>query len=234
MLLLVLIAGSIFSGYARGLLVMLVGVVGYVVSIWVAGHYAQPVLDWLNKAHNLTGRFATSLNGHVPIPPELYHVPASALSPERAMVLLRALPVPEVYREHLVHNLATQAVGSVSLGEWLLRQFAAGILEGVCFLIISVLVGSLLFSVAVRVSRILSHVPLIGFLNRLGGAAIGGVESIVSLALLLGFLSPVMGFSDLSSMAGAVQHSAVANWLLSLNPSISHLLFGRGWLFLTI
>lgn len=227
-----LIILAVLTGYARGLVAMLVGMVGYAVSLFVAGRYAPVLRDWLQQHWLLTDRLARLLQGHLNLPAEAYQIPASALSYDRTLVLLSAVPMPASYREALARSLATNPQAHLSLAEFLMRKLAEGMMEAFCFVFIAAATTYVLFWMARRVSVGLNKLPMVGEVNHLLGAAIGFLEVTVSLSVVLGLLAPFLSVQGLSGLREAVANSTLAQWLIAFYPVISRGLFGSAAAFL--
>lgn len=230
----VLLIGALFSGYGRGLIGMVVGLVGYVIAMFVAGRYATTVRDWMQNTWHTTDRLAHWLQTKALLPPELNQIPASALTYDRLLQILKAVPLPESYKEALARSLVQHPPAGMSVAQYLLHRLAEGMMEAICFVLVAAVVSWVLFWVAGRLNLTLNRIPVVGGANHLAGAAVGGIFMAVTLSVILGYLTPFLSMQTFSGLAGAVQASPLAQWLIGLYPLISHIIAGRPWLLLAL
>lgn len=228
-----LIVLATLTGFAHGLVGMLVGVIGYVIALLFAGRYAPILRDWLQQTWHTTDRVAVALQGHLNLPPEAYQAPASTLTYERVLQMLQSMPLPQAYREAIARSFsAGSAPPDMSVAQLVLQKLAEGMMEAACFVGISVVVSYLLIWVARRISLGLNRLPLVGTVNRVLGGVVGLAEAAVSMSVMLGLLAPFLSMELFSGVQKAITGSSLAQWLLALYPVLSRGLFGRAWLFL--
>jgi len=227
-----LIVLAVITGYSRGLVAMLVGIFGYVIALFVAGRYAVVMRDWLQRTWLATDWVIHLLKGHLPLPPESFQVPASALSYERVLQLLQAFPAPASFKEAIARSFTAGSAPDVSLGDFMLRKIAEGMLEAACFVVIAAIITWVLIFIARASGLMLNKLPIVGFVNRGAGAVIGLVEAGVTFSVVLGLLAPFLSTQSLAGLQVAVANSTLAQWLIALYPVLSRELFGHAWLFL--
>lgn len=224
------VVAGLVLGYLRGLLGVVVGLFGYLVSLLVAGRFAGPAAQWQEPYIGLIGTLTRMMHANIKLPQDLAQAPLGQLPAERVAQLIAFLPVPEFYKGYLTAKLMAlvQAEGHRAVADVLFSQIATGVVAAGLFLLITALVGWGLAVLAGRLSGVLDHVPLVGTANRWLGALVGGAEVVVGAALLLALLNPVLALPFAQKFALAVAESHTAGWLMDVYAALAAWFFGRG------
>lgn len=110
---------------------------------------------------------------------------------------------------------ALQSVSALS-GVQAVEYVARLLLNGIAFLLILILAKIILYFV-VRVLNIVASLPILGFVNRISGMAIGVVEGLLVVWLLLAALVVVPPLRENKSLGYTVEQSVVARSLYHHN-----------------
>ena len=124
-----------------------------------------------------------------------------------AIILICLLNIVMGYKKGLVYQLLTllSFVGAFLVAYLLAPIFAghialipnqgtvvdmisAQLLNYVIWLVLILVVAKIVFSIVIQVSRIVSHIPLIGFVNKVAGAAFGLVNSAIWVMIISALL----------------------------------------------
>lgn len=227
--LLAFMVASIMFGYLRGFIRTVVGLCSYLVAMVVAGRYAAPALEWIDGHLGLTARLGAVFRQYVHLPADIAAAPIANVPLEAVRTQLDQLPLPPSYRTALVQ----QMVGTLgadparSFADWLTNQMVAGVLKAVTFLLLVVAMVWVLHILARAVSGLLDAIPLAGGLNRLLGAATGGIVAALTAALILGLSAPLLSLPGVSALAAEIGTAATAPHFLGLYDWLGNWLFGQ-------
>lgn len=103
--------------------------------------------------------------------------------------------------------------GSLAIAEY----FAQMILNIISFLIILV-VARILLGILKRVLHFVASLPVLGFFNRLGGMAVGFLEGLLVVFVLLSVLSVTPALQEKKPLGYAIEQSVVTRSLYIHNP----------------
>ncbi len=213
----VLVLCIVYTSFRKGFLRSVLELAGYVVSAVVARVLCIPVGGWLYdtllKAHaqQIVSQYLTAfaqlpgVNDGFDGVLAKYHIPASVLPAE---VVQGEVPMPS-------------GTAAAALMSGVVNPIALSIGRGIAFLVLFFLCLWVCRGIA-RATEVFNHIPLIGGLNRLLGAAVGVVKAALVLFVLDVVVSAVLPLTSLSGQTAAVasvlNHSAVAQIVDELNP----------------
>jgi hypothetical protein len=215
-------------GWARGLVELLTGFVVFVVSTTVAGRYADDVVTWLNRLWGVRERLAGVIERRLNLPPEAYKVNAGAIPWERVLEWLRDLPLPDEYKMALAHWVAdwSQTAGNKTVGEYVVQQFAGGVLHTLVFMVMVFVLGWLLALAGKLVSDQTKELPLVGTTNRLLGASVTVTETAVMLAVVIGMIVPMLSIYGMGQFGTVIGGAQLTPHFLDLFRWLRGTLFG--------
>lgn len=217
-------------GYYRGLMGVVVGLVGYLVSLFVAGRFAGPLVAWQEPRLQLIRSLAGVLHRNIRLPQDLAQMPLKSLPAGKVAQVISFLPLPDFYKAYLISKVTALAhtEGSRTVADVLFTQIATGILGAVAFAVIMMAAGWALAVLARRISVLLDHLPLVGAANRWLGALVGAAEVVVGAAMLLALLHPVLALPFAERLAKAVAESRTADLLMEVYAALAGWVLGRG------
>ena len=157
--------------YRKGLLRTLIQFATTLVAIVLAYLFVNPFTDWL-AAQGFFRRTTSSISSNV-------GEQIQALGDELLLTLTNFMP-GKWARGIIVHTEQTQGPLAIQAGEATARLF----LGAVAFLILLVTLRAILSLVATLLSRIIDHIPLLGWVNHLGGLLLGAVFALTVIWLV--------------------------------------------------
>lgn len=222
------VVAALLVGWARGLVEVLTGFLVFIVSSFVAGRYSGAVLDMLNRMWSVQDKFSAVLERRLNLPPEAHKVPMSLIPMEKAADWLRAVPIPQAFRQTLAQRLVdwSHAAGSQTAADFITGQLAAGILGAAVFLVMVVLISWGLALLAKLVSDQIKEIPVVGTANRLLGSLLIGFEAAVIIALIVGLVGPTLSMYGGATMGKAIQDAELSPYFLSLYHWMRTFVFG--------
>lgn len=163
------LALGLIIGFARGLMRTLLSIVIFVAaflgSTWVANTFAQPVTDWVMP---YVKEFVMQQFGESMLVPQTASLGGELLGGELMGGLGGMV-------QEMINSLLTTGITT-------LENAIGSIIHTMAFIIIfllSMLVLTLLLRLITVPLRLVERVPVLGFANRLGGAALGLVLSVL-------------------------------------------------------
>lgn len=133
--------------------------------------------------------------------------------------LIRNLPLPEVFREQLLKNNNQEgyrSLGVTTFQDYVVHFSATVILNAVSF-VAALLLIQILFRVVIAAMDILSHIPVLGGINRLAGLLLGLLQALLLLWVFFMFLSAASTTETGLRLLSMVQESAVLSYLYDSN-----------------
>lgn len=213
---LVIVALGVLSGVRQGLGRMLARLAGLVVGLLVAALSAQPVASWADSQWGLVARLVAMVSRYLHLPPELAN---RELATAPLSVILEQLRLPAAasgLMPALERFLAQSVAPALARGTATVGAF---IHDGLARLLLLISAFFVVFLVArwvtgAAVALFLSPLRL-GGIDRLLGAAFGGLERLAVLAVVLGVLAPWLSVPALAFMHAAMDASRYAPMLMN-------------------
>lgn len=182
----VVLALGLIVGLIRGLIHTLLGVVIFVVALvasaWIANAAAQPIADWVQPY--VENFVLESL------------VDAGAVAEEEVALVTGAADAS------LLENfgdIAAEVVDkAIAAGMTALDEALGGIIQSIAYVVVfllSVLVITWLLRLITSPLRLVERIPVLGLVNRLGGAALGLVLGVM-VCFLIAAVVKLTGFID--------------------------------------
>ena len=133
--------------------------------------------------------------------------------------LIEQLPVPEVLRDLLLDYNNSEGYENLGVSTFqdYVVQFIATVILNVISFIAAVIVVQILLWVAIAALDILSHIPLIGGLNRLLGLLLGLLQALFFLWIFFLVLSMAQTTDTGLQLMSMVQSSHLLSWLYDSN-----------------
>jgi uncharacterized membrane protein required for colicin V production len=193
-ILIILVAGLI-TGYGKGFIGALTGIISTLVGLGVAYVYRQAAADYLQQNYGLVTTLTTYLEKHLGL----------------------WLGVGEPGR---LSSLPMLNEG-LTLAHRQINEFAYGLVVAVCFLVIYMITSLVISVIGLILGKILPGGSK-GALNRVGGAAIILAQNTLIMAALVGILntplqmSSAMGLKGTTQALGLLQDSRLVPYLLKI------------------
>ncbi|MCC8047201.1 MAG: CvpA family protein [Clostridiales bacterium] len=133
--------------------------------------------------------------------------------------IINALPVPQMIKNMLINNNNEETYASLDVSgfqEYLVESLSTLILNAISFLV-TILLVNLALRLAFLLLDVFAHLPVVGFANRLAGAALGLVEALFLLWIFFLILT-VAETTDVGlSLMTMVNDSALLSWAYEAN-----------------
>ncbi|MCD7832476.1 MAG: CvpA family protein [Lachnospiraceae bacterium] len=133
--------------------------------------------------------------------------------------IIDSLPIPQVIKNMLIQNNNEEGYASLDVStfqDYVIEYLATLILNVLSFLVTVVLVH-LVLRLLVMVLNILAHFPVVGFVNRLAGGALGVLQALFVLWLFFLILTVLQATDAGSVLLSMVEESALLSWLYESN-----------------
>jgi len=217
LVILIIVVLGVLSGLRQGAGRMLARWVGLIVALIAAALSAPPIAAWADAQWGLIARSAAFISRYVRLPRELAELELSTASLAAFLEHLR-LPggAPDLLPalEHFLSQNVAPALarGTATIGAFVHDGLARLLLVVSVFLVVFVVAR---WITAAAVAAILSPLRLAG-IDRMLGAALGGLERLVLLSIALGVLAPWLTMPALIFLHTAVDGSRYAPMLMNI------------------
>lgn len=221
---------ALLIGWSTGVIRFLTGFLSFIIAVVVAGRYSRQVMDWLNQTWDLQGRMEGVLTRQLNLPPEASQVPVSQVPFETALAWLKAVPLPEMYKEPLAQHLTewSASAGGKTAAEFLIEQIAAGLLNAIVFGVMVMLISLLLGWLGRFIADQVHEIPLIGTADRFLGATALLLEVGLILSFVTIFVVPTLSVYGATELGEAFSEAKTTPYLVQFFEWIRGLLFGGG------
>lgn len=181
-ILLVMVVLFMLQGFRKGLIRTAVSMVSFVivmlVTAWLNPYVGDFIRERTNWEENIKEKCSTFLADYLE---EQVEISAG----DQAMVI-EELPLPQSMKEKLAENNNSEIYRRMaveSFADYLSGSIAYSIINGIGFLI-SFLVTIVIIKMILYAVDILTELPVIGGMNRLGGLALGAAQGILWIWIL--------------------------------------------------
>lgn len=133
--------------------------------------------------------------------------------------LIRQLPLPEIFRKQLLENnndAGYEKLGVTTFVDYLVHFCATMILNVLSFLAVFLLT-QILFRIVIAALDILSHIPVIGGLNRAAGLLFGLLEALLLLWIFFMIVSAIQTTETGLYLMSMIQESSFLSYLYDSN-----------------
>lgn len=209
---------GLMQGWRRGFLQALAGLVGYGLGMIAGFFYYRQLGQMLFQQWQDNPAWLALLQKILPVPRELYALPAAKISTSAMQVAINQLvkdPAAKGQFEHLLAQLSKASHDPTvqNAAEAVYSMVGLALFEGIAFGMLFLGAVMLVRTTVKMLSKIMESTPL-GWFNRLAGGAMGLVKSLVGLAVLLLVLAP------LAPLAGQEKKGALAAFFTAMDQSI--------------
>lgn len=230
MLIGILVAAAAW-GYMRGGLAFLTGMVAFLFASTIVGRYTDQIAQFLGKNLGLEAKLATAVGQQIGLPAMAGEIPASSISQAQWAQVMANMPLPEHYKQAMIAQIA-KAAGSasaagLSAAQVIIDQLVQNLLHGIAFFGGIMVLGFGLSMGGRFLSSVFNRIPLVGLANRLLGAAIGLLEGVVVVMLIVAIIGPAAQVSG-SAWGAAITNAKVAPAFLSIWKGFGSIFLGGG------
>ncbi|MFZ5823761.1 MAG: CvpA family protein [Bacillota bacterium] len=217
-------------GWGTGIIRFLTGFLSFIIAVFVAGRYSHFVIDWLNQTWDLQGWMEGVLTRRINLPSEASQVPVNQVPFETALNWLKAVPLPEAYKQPLAQQLtewSASAAGKTA-AEFLIEQIATGLVNAVVFAMMVMFLSLFLGYLGRFIADQVQEIPLIGTADRLLGASALVLQTALILSFLTVFAVPALSVYGAAELGQAFNEAKTTPYLVQFFEWIRGLLFGGG------
>lgn len=204
-----IILATIWLSYRRGFLYTIIGLVGYVLSVLAAMALSAPLGSWI-YTHLLQNILLTHAKNYIS------GQTLSSFTETFGQSIQKFAPGLNLT------TLFQQGTGQVENAtiQTVIQPIGIAIGRSIAFIVLF-----FLFIAAVHIfenlSLAVSHVPILGTLNRIGGAVLGIVKALLVLFVLctlLSALQPLLTFSNVPLTTTVINQTTVFKYFYEMNP----------------
>ena len=175
---LILLAFLIIGAY-KGFLRIILTTFSLIITIILAGVLAKPLADFAENRTVIGPRIETKIENYVN--EKLGPVSGTVETAETSFI--EALPLPAAMKEDLkAKNTVAGYVdqGVDNFAEFIAKNLTTIIIKVFSYVLLFILIF-LVLRLILRLSNMINHIPILGGINRLGGAIIGLAEGVLFL-----------------------------------------------------
>lgn len=208
------------AGFRRGFLASAVGILTAIVAV-AAGLFATgPILSWLDRTWHVTARAGEAIASYAPLPPGLAEARLTPASMAQLFAWLDGLPWPAALRDRVHAHVQSAAAAAMAepgatVGAFVYGLAATAVLELVVFVLVYLVALAILRLLFGALPAGFTRLPLVGWLDRLAGAALGVATAGITAALVLTALASLSALAPFA-WAKAITSSAWATFLVDL------------------
>lgn len=221
--LLIIVMGFMSQGFRKGLVRTAVSMVFFIIVIaatsWLnpyVGDFIRENTDWQDKIQEQCGDvlFQGMEN-------------RMDLSVTSQVTFIEKLTLPQTMKDKLLENNNTEMYRHLAVenfADYLSKYLAHGVINGITFLISFFAVNIILRMILYAVD-ILTEIPGLGLLNRLGGLLLGAVQGILWVYILFLIVTLLCDTGVGAYLMGVIKEDPVLNWIYDGNYLV-HIIMG--------
>ena len=210
------------TGFRKGFLKSLIGLFGNVIALVVSYLLASPVTGWLNEQFSTAEMLGASIRKMLPMPDNFAAITASFQGMGQLYTYLDQSILPDSIKQSILTAVQEQvnAVGAgvyATMADVIATTVATSVLKGIVFIVLWALCCLILFFVSHVLAGVVHLVPVVGFMDRVGGMLVSLVLAFVTMLILY------KGISVLGLMEGSLfAQSQVLHFCSQfLNPDVT-------------
>lgn len=209
-------------GFRRGFLQSLIGLFGNIIALVASYMLTAPVTAWVSQSYGVVEYLAKKIGALLPMPDQFYTVLSSFEGMGQLYTYLDQSILPDAIKQNILEAVQeqVQAVGAgvyATMADTIAVAVATSILRGLVFIALWLLCCAVLFFVSRVLVSVVHLVPVVGFMDRLGGMAVSLLLTMVTLLILY------KGISVLGLMEGTLfAESEILHFCSELlNPDVT-------------
>ena len=219
----VIFLGAAITGFRKGFLKSLIGLFGNIIALITSYKLAGTVAIAINEQFGAVALIAQKIRGILPMPDSFSGIMASFEGMGQLYTYLENSFLPASMKESILSAVQQQvdAVGSgvyATMADMVCTTVASSLLHGLTFIGLWLLFCLVLFLISHVVAGVVHMVPVVGFIDRVGGMLV---------SLLLIFATTLILYKGISIL-GLIEGSLFAqSYILQF---CSMILEAMGWL----
>jgi hypothetical protein len=210
------------TGFRKGFLKSLIGLFGNLIALVCSYLLATPVASWLNEQFGTAALLAGAIHQLLPMPEQFSTVLASFQGMGQLYTYLDQSILPDAMKQSVLAAVQEQ-VNAVGVGVYttmadiIATTVAFSILKGIVFIALWAVCCVVLFFISHVLAGVVHLVPVVGFVDRLGGMVVSLFLAALTLLILY------KGISVLGLMEGSLfAQSQVLHFCSEfLNPEVA-------------
>ena len=219
----VIFIGAAITGFRKGFLKSLIGLFGNIIALIASFKLSASVAPAIDTQFGAVAVIAQKIRSILPMPENFSNVMASFEGMGQLYTYLENSFLPDSIKESILAavQLQVDAVGTgvyATMADMICNTVATSLLRGLTFIGLWLLFCLVLFLISHVVAGIVHMVPVVGFIDRIGGMAV---------SLLLIFVTTLVLYKGISIL-GLIEGSIFANSQILQFCSV--ILEAMGWL----
>lgn len=193
---------GVYNGYTKGLAVSLAGLLGNVIGLICASKFYRDLGLWVNTEYSLSTKIQEFLQENLVLPQAVFQFNLDKTPLPDLIRQLDNVSLPETLRDNLTIyikelQMSMNSISGIKLGEIVHQYLASALVSIMAFVLIWLLTANVIMLIA-SIYRSFTKSTIIGSLDRLGGALMGGFVSALIITILIGLISPLLTVSELA------------------------------------
>lgn len=210
-----LLLWGVLRGLRAGFIRRTMSLAGLILGFWGAATWSASVVHLLEERFRVVSSFAGMARQYISIPTEVALIPMQPGGQQEIVNHVLMLPLhPEFkakianYMSTLLANMGT--IGARTVGEFIYKALASLLLHALAFVVILLVVRGVSVLMAEVLTQIMASGVTSNLTNRLLGAGLGLLETLVLLVALIGLLTPIANVAGGKGLSQVLMDSRIA------------------------
>lgn len=219
----IIFVGAAITGFRKGFLKSLIGLFGNIIALIASFKLSASVAPVVNTQFNAVAMISQKIRDILPLPEDFSNVMASFEGMGQLYTYLEKSFLPNSIKESILSavQLQVDAVGTgvyATMADMICNTIATSLLRGLTFIGLWLLFCIALFLISHVISGIVHMVPVVGFIDRVGGMLV---------SILLIFITTLALYKGISIL-GLIEGSIFAQ--SQILQFCNNILESIGWL----
>ena len=204
----------IIAGWARGFFRVLISVAGLIVSIVIAVYAAPALSSYIQKNTEWDDKLAERIAEKLE-----FSEMGEETSRGIQVALIDQLPLPDIIKDDIMdnNNLETYDIlKATGVYDYIAKSISMVIINGAVFIGL-LLLCRIVFLVLGRLAKGIDNIPIIGEIDKIGGALLGGLKGIIFIWIFFLILSLTSTMDWSSNLIESVRQSGILKLLYDNN-----------------
>ncbi|NCB93475.1 MAG: CvpA family protein [Clostridia bacterium] len=210
-ILLIVFVVCVIQGYRKGMIRTAISMVSFIIVLYVTSWISPYVGDFIRENTNweqsIQEKCADVIEQGMEQQPDL--------SVGSQVGVIEELPLPQSMKEKLLENNNSEVYKQLaveSFADYLSGYISYGIINGIAFLI-AFIITNIIVKLILYAVDLLTELPVVGTLNRLGGILLGGVQGILWIWIFFLVITLLYETSVGSMLMDVTNGDPVLRWL---------------------
>lgn len=177
LIIIILILATIFAGLKKGLISCIIDIVAIIIALVLALILCRPITNIIIEKTSFDENLTQAISSNIPLSDTDFSINADSNLPQGIIDYINGI----TSNVNTTKEDAFYAIG---------KELAGVIITFIVFIAIFLIVRIILALIKV-VSKLIDKIPLIGQINKIGGAVFGAIEGIVIVYILLALISMI-------------------------------------------